>query len=63
MNDMLDCRREASGCFKLAASETHPEMKTILVSMARSWLVLADQVKQAATPADPTGDQLVVETA
>ncbi len=50
MADTLDCRHEASGCFRLAASETDPEMKTILVSMARSWLLLADQMRQHDVP-------------
>lgn len=50
MTDTLDCRHEASGCFRLAASETNPEMKTILVSIARSWLLLGDQIRQHDAP-------------
>lgn len=50
MADTPDCRHEASGCFRLAANETDPEIKTVLVSMARSWLLLAEQMRAAGSP-------------
>ncbi len=43
MTDMLDFRREAQGCLRLAESEAQSEMKTILMGMALGWLTFASE--------------------
>ncbi len=55
MADTLDCNDEATGCFRLAAGEANPEVKTVLESLARSWLLLADQMRRHDAPHDHLG--------
>ena len=42
--DAVYCRREAERCVKLSETATTPNLKTILLSMARSWIHLANQM-------------------
>jgi hypothetical protein len=37
----VDFQQEADGCFRLAESETHAEVRTILMGMGYGWLTLA----------------------
>jgi hypothetical protein len=46
--EQLDFTQEADGCFRLAAAETHAEVKTILMGMAYGWLTLANHQKASA---------------
>jgi hypothetical protein len=46
--DQLDFEQEADGCFRLAESETQPEMKTILMGMAYGWLTFANHQKASS---------------
>jgi hypothetical protein len=41
----LDFTQEANGCFRLAESETHAEVRTILMGMGYGWLTLANHQK------------------
>jgi hypothetical protein len=43
--DQLDFEQEADGCFRLAESEAHPELKTILMGMGYGWLTFANRQK------------------
>lgn len=43
--DQVDFTQEANECFRLAESETQPEVKTILLGMAYGWLAIADHHK------------------
>jgi hypothetical protein len=43
--DQLDFTQEANECFRLAESETEPEIKTILMGMGYGWLTFADHHK------------------
>jgi hypothetical protein len=45
--EQLDFTKEANGCFRLAESETHAEMKTILMGMGYGWLTLAKHRKSS----------------
>jgi len=45
MGDQVDFTQEANGCLRLAESETHAEVKAILVGMAYGWLTLADHAR------------------
>jgi hypothetical protein len=38
----LDFTQEANGCFRLAESEAHAEVRTILMGMGYGWLTLAN---------------------
>jgi hypothetical protein len=44
MTGVIECEQEAGSCLRLAEKETDPAVKTLLRSMARSWLGLADQL-------------------
>ena len=48
MAEQLDFEQEANGCFRLAESETHAELKTILMGMGYGWLALASHRKLAS---------------
>lgn len=50
MAEQLDFTEEANGCFRLAESETHAEVRTILMGMAYGWLTFANR-QQASTKA------------
>jgi hypothetical protein len=39
--EQVDFQQEADGCFRLAESETHTELRTILMGMGYGWLTLA----------------------
>jgi hypothetical protein len=41
----LDFTQEANGCFRLAESEAHAEVRTILMGMGYGWLTLANHHK------------------
>lgn len=41
----MDFTQEANGCFRLAESETHAEVRTILMGMGYGWLTLANHQK------------------
>ncbi len=41
MAGQVDFQQEADGCFRLAESETHAEVRTILMGMGYGWLTLA----------------------
>ena len=43
--EQLDFTQEADGCFRLAESETHAEVRTILMGMGYGWLTLANHQK------------------
>jgi hypothetical protein len=45
MAEQLDFTQEAQGCFRLAESETHTGMRTILMGMGYGWLSLAGRHK------------------
>ena len=45
MAEHLDFTQEANGCFRLAESETHAEVRTILMGMGYGWLTLANRRK------------------
>jgi hypothetical protein len=44
----LDFTQEAKGCFRLAESETHAEVRTLLMGMGYGWLTLANRHKAPA---------------
>ena len=46
MVDQVDFTQEANECFRLAESETHADVKTILMGMAYGWLTLADHHRE-----------------
>jgi hypothetical protein len=53
----LDFEQEADGCFRLAESETHPELKTILMGMAYGWLTFANRQKASSEgPREPVDE-------
>jgi hypothetical protein len=39
---VVNFREEARGCLQLAKSETHDELRTVLMGMALGWLKLAN---------------------
>jgi hypothetical protein len=39
----VDFQQEADGCFRLAESETHADVRTILMGMGYGWLTLASR--------------------
>lgn len=43
--NQVDFHQEADGCFRLAESETHAEVRTILMGMGYGWLTLASHHK------------------
>ena len=43
--EQVDFTQEADGCFRLAESETHAEVRTILMGMGYGWLTLASHQK------------------
>jgi hypothetical protein len=43
--EQLDFTQEANGCFRLAESEAHAEVRTILMGMGYGWLTLANHHK------------------
>ena len=45
MAEHLDFTSEANGCFRLAESEAHAEVRTILMGMGYGWLTLANHRK------------------
>ena len=45
MPDQLDFEQEADGGFRLAESEAHPQLKTILMGMGYGWLMFAKSQK------------------
>jgi hypothetical protein len=45
VSEHLDFAQEADGCFRLAESETHAEVRTILMGMGYGWLTLANRHK------------------
>jgi hypothetical protein len=49
----VDFQQEADGCFRLAESETHTELRTILMGMGYGWLTLASHRKVSGGPAEP----------
>jgi hypothetical protein len=46
--EQVDFTREADGCFRLAESETHAEVRTILMGMGYGWLTLANHQKASS---------------
>jgi hypothetical protein len=46
--EQVDFTREADGCFRLAESETHAEVRTILMGMGYGWLTLANHRKASS---------------
>jgi hypothetical protein len=36
--EQVDFQHEADGCFRLAETETHADIRTILIGMGRGWL-------------------------
>jgi len=50
--EQVDFTREADGCFRLAESETHTEVRTILMGMGYGWLTLANHQKASSEPFD-----------
>ena len=65
--EQMDFTREADGCFRLAESETHAEVRTILMGMGYGWLTLANHQKASGEahhepfeePTDEPADDLV----
>jgi hypothetical protein len=65
--EQVDFTREADGCFRLAESETHTEVRTILMGMGYGWLTLANHQKASGgahhepfeEPTDEPADDLV----
>jgi hypothetical protein len=52
--ERLDFTQEANGCFRLAESETHAEVRTILMGMGYGWLTLANRQKASGdAPHEP----------
>lgn len=45
MKSPAACRAHADECMKLASTETLPARRTILLSIARSWNALANQLE------------------
>ena len=48
MADQLDFTQEANGCLRLAESETHAGVKTILMGMAYGWLAIANHLRPSS---------------
>ena len=69
--EQMDFTREADGCFRLAESETHAEVRTILMGMGYGWLTLANHQKASSEahhepieePTDEPADDLVSRNA
>ena len=65
--EQVDFTQEADGCFRLAESETHAEVRTILIGMGYGWLTLANHQKSASDahrepidePTDEPADDLL----
>jgi hypothetical protein len=65
--EQLDFTQEANSCFRLAESETHAEVRTILMGMGYGWLTLANHQKASGDaqhepfeePTDEPSDDLV----
>jgi hypothetical protein len=65
--EQLDFTQESNGCFRLAESETHAEVRTILMGMGYGWLTLANHRKSSSKthlepfdePTDEPADDLV----
>jgi hypothetical protein len=55
--EQVDFTREADGCFRLAESETHAEVRTILMGMGYGWLTLASRQKASSEPIDEPTDE------
>ena len=43
MSDPAECRKQAEQCMRRAQAADTPELKAILISMARTWTALAVQ--------------------
>jgi hypothetical protein len=43
MSDPAECRKQAELCMRRAQAADTPELKAILISMARTWTALAVQ--------------------
>ena len=56
MAEHLDFTQEANGCFRLAESEAHAEVKTILMGMGYGWLTLANHRKAADGHHEPVDE-------
>jgi hypothetical protein len=65
--EQMDFTREADGCFRLAESETHAEVRTLLMGMGYGWLTLANHQKASGVvhhepfeePTDEPADDMV----
>jgi hypothetical protein len=63
--EQLDFTQEANSCFRLAESETHAEVRTILMGMGYGWLTFANHQKTSSDhepidePTDEPADDLV----
>ena len=65
--EQVDFTQEADGCFRLAESETHAEVRTILMGMGYGWLTLANHQKSSGEahhepidePTDEPADDLM----
>jgi hypothetical protein len=44
---VVDFREEARGCLQLAKTETHSDVRSILIGMALGWLKLANHTKSS----------------
>jgi hypothetical protein len=53
MAEQLDFTQEADGCFRLAETETHAEIRTILMGMGYGWLTLANHHKASGGHHEP----------
>jgi len=53
VEEQVDFTREADGCFRLAESETHAEVRTILMGMGYGWLTFADHQKSGEAHLEP----------
>ncbi len=45
MAEQVDFQQEADGCFRLAETETHADVRPILMGMGYGWLALASHQK------------------
>jgi hypothetical protein len=46
--DALECRRQAAECTRLSGTGVGPQSEVIMRGMARSWVVLANQMDRLA---------------
>lgn len=49
----LDFKEEANNCFRMAESESHADIKAILMGMGHGWLTFANRPRASSDHKEP----------